>query len=150
MQVLRKPTPVPVADRAQQELGDRTTVLLALLAERGPQLEKYNDFRDKFIEHVHPLRETRQPRPASGQSALGFHEPTDGQCPPIDRILGSGPGWVRMEAISSSGRTYRVVRAHVILVGDARGPSRIELDPTMTGESVIRYVRDLIQACSAR
>jgi hypothetical protein len=171
--------------------GDRTSALLALLAERGPQLEKYNDFRDKFIEHAHPLRETRQPRPASGHSTLGFHGPADSQSPPIDRVLDSGPGWVRMEAISSSGRTYRVVRAHAILIGDASGPYRIELDPTMTGhfrstdphhhqyledpeddledgvidqglsfvsssdlsevqESVIRYVRDLIQACSVR
>jgi len=169
---------------------DRTAALLALLAERGPQLERYNDFRDKFIEHVHPLRGTKQPRPASGGSRLGFHEVTDGQYPLIDRILGSGPGWVRLEAISSSGRTYHVVRAHVILLGDARGPTRIALDLGMTGhfrstdphqhqyldepdgtddgwidqglsfvsssnlsevqESVMRYVRDLIQTCSTQ
>ena len=168
----------------------RTAALLALLAKHGPRLERYNDFRDKFIEHVHPLRGRTQPRPASGHSTLGFHQAPDCHYPLSDRILGCGPGWVRLESISSSGRTYRVVRAHVILVGDAKSPFGIELDPTMTGhfrstdphqhvylenpddaddgsidqgfslvsssdlsevqESVMRYVRDLIRACSAQ
>jgi hypothetical protein len=168
----------------------RTAALLALLAEQGPRLERYNDFRDKFIEHVHPLRGTKQPRPASGLAMLGFHEATDHPYPLIDRILDSGPGWVRLEATSSSGQTYRIVRAHVIPVGDVGGPAAIELDPAMTGhfrstdphqhqylenpddtddgsidqglslvsssdlsevqESVMRYVHDLIHACSAQ
>ena len=128
--------------------------------------------------------------PRAGTRRLGFHQPPDCHYPLSDRILGCGPGWVRLESISSSGRTYRVVRVHVILVGDAKSPFGIELDPTMTGhfrgtdphqhvylenpddaddgsidqgfslvsssdlsevqESVMRYVRDLIRACSAQ
>jgi hypothetical protein len=107
---------------------------LTLLAEHGPQLEKYNDFRDKFIEHAHPLRGIRQPRPASANSVLRFHEPRNGELLSVDQILDTGPGWVRLEAISSSHRKYHVVRAHVMLVSDATaGSPRIEPDPTMTG-----------------
>jgi hypothetical protein len=106
-----------------RDFGPRTNQIVALLRTRGESLDRSTHFRDKFLEHVHPLRNEEQPRPASGLTSLGFKDGS-GDVMTIEDVVESDFNWVKF-APRKGGRRREYVIAHVVVAGSQPGIAEV-------------------------
>jgi hypothetical protein len=102
----------------------RTDSIIALLRQRGPELDASTAFRDKFLEHAHPLRDRQQPRPASGYTALGFKEDGTGDEMALEDVVQSDFNWVKFVRQGQGSESTYVV-AHVVIAGSRPGLAEV-------------------------